>query len=172
MTHIFCNYAWRLLGIVENTVLVTSRKSIKIHWWICLFQMSWSEYTILMDSHLVAPEMPPGGHLKNLEKPRLCWCGAQSMHRFIHLLQFPNICSEYFRYFLTSKPTVLPQYKDAFFVLGNFHYEDNADVRPSYLYNEIPDIGKSTYLYWDGPLVFGMMWNGASYITLEANLET
>ena len=44
------------------------------------------------------------------------------------------------------------QYKDGVSRYWHFHYKDKTVVRPSYLYNKNPYNGKTTSLYWDGPL--------------------
>ena len=41
---------------------------------------------------------------------------------------------------------------------GDFHYKDMTVVRPSYLYNGNPYIGKTASLYWEGPLVVSVFW--------------
>ena len=35
---------------------------------------------------------------------------------------------------------------------GDFHYKEKRDLRPSYLYNRYSWTGKTTSLYWNGPL--------------------
>ena len=47
-------------------------------------------------------------------------------------------------------------YKDRLSRYGDFHYKDKTVVKPSYLYNGNPYIGKTavTSLYWDGPQNF------------------
>ena len=44
------------------------------------------------------------------------------------------------------------QHKDHLSMYEDFHYKDEIDVRPSYLYDGNPYTGKTASLYWDSPL--------------------
>ena len=47
------------------------------------------------------------------------------------------------------------QYKDGLSRYGDFHYKDKTVARLFYFYDGDSYTGKTTFLYWDGPLAWG-----------------